>query len=64
MQSKADRWVKMCLRKKKLSQGYADSIIEKAEIPLKKYYCPHCFNWHIAKQDKQSKVNNPITNKL
>lgn len=52
----AEKWVRMCLRKKKLSQGTADIIIEKATIPLKKYYCPHCFNWHLTKDKNQKNI--------
>lgn len=42
-------WVKSCLRKKKLQEFMADDIIKKADIPLRKYHCPHCFHWHITK---------------
>ena len=47
---KIDEWVKTCLRKKKLKESWADSIISKSSIPLRKYYCPHCFSWHITKK--------------
>lgn len=47
---KHDEWVKTCLRKKKISEKRADYVIKIAEIPLRKYYCPHCFNWHITKR--------------
>lgn len=56
----AEKWVRRCLSKKKLSQGYADNIIEKSTIPLMKYYCPHCFNWHLAKD--KNKINQNIIN--
>lgn len=52
---KIDEWLKTCLKKKKLKEEWADSIIEKADIKLRKYYCPHCFAWHVT-----SKTNNKI----
>jgi hypothetical protein len=45
-------WVSMCLRKKRLREEWADAIIKRADIPLRKYYCPHCFAWHITKQNE------------
>ena len=51
--NKIDTWLKSCLHKKRLSEGYADKIIQKAEkdgIVLHKYYCPHCFGWHLTKK--------------
>lgn len=47
-----EEWVKTCLRKKKLKESWADDIIKRAKIPLRKYYCPHCEGWHITKQVK------------
>lgn len=43
-------WAKSCLRKKKLKEIWADNIINKAEIPLRKYFCPHCGGFHLTKQ--------------
>ena len=51
---KIEEWLKTCLRKKKLSEGVADSIIAKADIPLRKYLCPHCMGYHLtSKQVKK-----------
>jgi len=48
-----DEWVKTCLRKKKLTERYADEVIERAKpAKLYKYYCPHCFAWHITKKPR------------
>jgi len=41
-------WEKTCLVKKRLKEYWADSIIKRAETPLRKYICPHCFGWHIT----------------
>ena len=53
--NKIDEWAKTCLKKKKLKEQWADSIILKADKPLRKYYCPHCFSWHIT-----SKANKAL----
>ena len=45
-------WVGECLRKKRLSSGVADKVIERAKkegTELYKYHCPHCDGWHITK---------------
>lgn len=41
-------WKNMCLRKKKLKEKWADDIIERAETPLRKYFCNHCGFWHVT----------------
>mgnify|MGYP006875404281 CR=1 FL=1 len=43
-----DEWVRTCLKKKKLKEAWADSIIKRADTPLRKYHCPHCFGWHVT----------------
>jgi len=53
-----DEWVKTCLRKKKLKEHWADDIIKRADIPLRKYYCPHCEGWHITSKINQIVVND------
>jgi len=45
-----DEWVRTCLGKKKLKEEWADDIILRAKIPMRKYSCPHCFSWHVTKQ--------------
>ena len=54
--NKTEEWVKTCLRKKKLKEEWADSIIKKATVPLRKYSCPHCFAWHIANADSKKQT--------
>ncbi len=49
---KTTEWTKTCLRKKRLKESWADDIIKKATIQLRKYYCLHCFGWHITKKIK------------
>lgn len=46
--NKTKEWVKTCLRKKKLKESWADEIILKSEIPLRKYFYNHCQGWHIT----------------
>lgn len=58
MQNNIKDWVRSCLQKKKLSEGCADIIIEKANKENKKlykYYCKHCFGWHLTKQQTYNK---------
>lgn len=58
MYSNPEKFHKMCLRKKRLSEAIADKIIKKAKSEgsnLYKYYCPYCFCWHLTK-----KPNNNI----
>lgn len=43
-----DEWVKTCLRKKKLKECWADDIIQRSDIPMRKYHCPHCDGWHVT----------------
>ena len=47
-----DEWVKTCLHKNKYTEEEADWIIKKKkkDIRLYKYYCPHCFGWHLTKK--------------
>jgi hypothetical protein len=52
---KISEWVKTCLHKTRLSAGNADKIIERAKkdgVILYKYYCPHCFGYHLTKRSK------------
>lgn len=49
-----------CVRKKKLKEKWADSIIEKASYQKKelyKYYCNHCQHWHLTKFLKKDRLN-------
>lgn len=51
-----EEWTKTCLRKKRLSCDYADKVIERAKTEgknLYKYYCPHCFHYHITSKPRQ-----------
>lgn len=50
--NKFKEWERTCLRKKKLQEWQANDIIKRAEIPLRKYKCPHCDHWHITKKIK------------
>lgn len=48
---KIDEWVKTCLHKKKLREKWSNDIIKRAESEgnyLRKYYCFHCFHWHVT----------------
>lgn len=45
---KFKEWAKTCLNKKKLKENWADNIIDRADTPLRKYSCPHCFHWHVT----------------
>ena len=45
---KTDKWVKMCLAKKKLTADYADHVVSKSNGKLRVYYCPHCFHYHVT----------------
>jgi len=49
-----NKWLKSCLKKKSLSEGMADIIIERAKkidgIMLYKYYCHYCGRWHLSKK--------------
>ena len=50
---KTTEWVRTCLHKARLSEGKANVIINRAkEINLFKYYCPHCFGWHLTKKPR------------
>ena len=52
---KTAEWVKTCLHKARLSEGKANVIINKAKEDkniLFKYYCPHCFGWHLTKKPR------------
>jgi len=53
---KIDEWVKTCLHKKKLKESWADNIIKRAlkdNKVLYKYYCPHCFGWHLTSKNNK-----------
>lgn len=54
-QSKSlDQWVNECLRKKRLSEEYANNIIAKAKNEgqiLFKYVCPNCQKYHLTKKE-------------
>lgn len=50
-----EEWIKTCLHKKRLSNSVADKIIEKAKQDNKelfKYYCPHCYGYHLTKKPR------------
>jgi len=47
--TETDKWIKGCIKKTGLSENRADQIISKAEIPLRKYFCRYCGNWHLTK---------------
>jgi hypothetical protein len=51
---RVDEWVKSCLHKTRLSEGHADEIIARVakeeNLTLYKYYCPHCFGWHLTRK--------------
>lgn len=52
-------WVKTCLHKSRLSEGRANVIIEEAKKDHKilfKYYCPHCFGWHLTKKPRENEI--------
>ena len=49
---KFNEWTKTCLRKKRLKEGWADDIIKRSKTPLTKYYCNHCFGWHVTSKLK------------
>jgi hypothetical protein len=49
---KVNEWVRTCLHKSRLSESIADKIIAKAKDKLYKYYCPHCFGWHLTKKER------------
>jgi len=54
MQS-TDEWIKTCIKKKRYStEDFADTVIKKVlqerGTQLHRYYCPHCFGWHLTKK--------------
>jgi hypothetical protein len=52
---KIGEWVRTCLHKCRLSEDRANFIIEEAKKDKKilyKYYCPHCFGWHLTKKPR------------
>ena len=52
---KYKKWERTCLRKTKLEEGWADDIVKRAEKEgnyLRKYYCPHCFWFHVTKKKR------------
>jgi len=56
---KVAEWVKTCLNKSRLSEGRANCIIEEAKKDKKtlyKYYCPHCFGWHLTKKPRRKQL--------
>ena len=52
---KFQEWARTCLHKARLSDYRADQIIEEAKKDKKelfKYYCPHCFGYHLTKKPR------------
>lgn len=52
---KFDEWVRTCLHKSRLSEYKANRIIKEAKeekVILYKYYCPHCFGFHLTKKPR------------
>ena len=50
-------WAKTCLQKSRFSnEQFADSKIAKIKEEsgnvLYKYFCPHCFGWHLTKKPR------------
>jgi len=47
-------WHRMCLGKVRMSEGHADKLVTRVKmndgVELRKYYCPHCFGWHVTSQ--------------
>lgn len=59
MMDKFLEWEKTCLRKVKMTDEHADLVITGAKPgTLRKYYCPHCFGWHVTSKVLQNKVVN------
>jgi len=58
---KFKEWEKTCLNKSRMSEGYADALIKKVKtekgITLRKYFCPHCFGWHVTRKSKNEHTN-------
>jgi len=52
---KISEWAKTCLNKKRLKEHWADDIVKRADVSLRKYHCPHCGGWHIT-----SKIPNEL----
>lgn len=47
------KFVGQCLRKKRMRECHADSVIKRAAkggTKLFKYFCPYCSGWHVTKQ--------------
>lgn len=52
------QWYGECMRKKRLRESWADSVISRAAKDgnkLFKYYCPHCQHWHVTRRLKSKK---------
>jgi len=53
--TKADKWVKGCLRKKRMSASIVVHVVRRATkdgVALRPYECPYCFAWHVTSQAK------------
>ena len=52
---KMTEWLRTCLHKCRLSEFKANRIINEAkkdDKTLYKYYCPHCFGYHLTKKPR------------
>lgn len=59
-QKEAENWVSACLKKKKLKEAWADSVVKRAIEGggyLRKYHCPHCFAWHVTSKRPYGKFS-------
>lgn len=51
LKHRVESWVGQCLRKKKLKEKWANTIIQNAQKTgdyLRKYKCPHCDHYHVT----------------
>jgi hypothetical protein len=47
-EDRIDSWLKMCLKKKRMSEAIAHKIA--ARWGQRAYLCPHCLAWHCTKR--------------